>query len=86
MAIETALPDEVERKTRSARTKEEHLATARKTASSPTAGKARINKDVPMGYELELICRSCGNRWSVPPGANGCFFPGFWLCPRRCDS
>lgn len=37
------------------------------------------------GYELMLICRSCGTRWRVEPQADGRFFPGFWVCPRRCD-
>ena len=41
--------------------------------------------DERVGYKLELICRSCGNQWLVIPGPDGEFFPGFWLCPRRCD-
>ena len=39
----------------------------------------------PVGYDLALVCRSCGDRWLVAPGTDGEFFPGFWLCPRGCD-
>jgi hypothetical protein len=37
------------------------------------------------GSDLALVCRSCGDRWSVTPETDGTFFPGFWLCPRGCD-
>ncbi len=39
-----------------------------------------------LGYELALICRSCGNRWAVEPEPDGQFSSGFWRCPRGCDS
>ena len=47
--------------------------------------KALPRTDRSVGYDLVLVCRSCGDRWSVAPGRDGEFFPGFWLCPRGCD-
>ena len=44
-----------------------------------------LRREEPVGYDLALVCRSCGDRWLVAPGTDGEFFPGFWLCPRGCD-
>ena len=66
---------------------EEFFLTASKAVFHPNAGRARIEPNEPAaGYNLVLICRSCGYKWSIQPGPDGYFFPGFWLCPRRCDS
>ena len=48
-------------------------------------GATRIGPNEGAGYNLVLICRSCGHKWSIQPGPDGYFFPGFWRCPRRCD-
>ena len=44
-----------------------------------------LRREEPVGYDLALVCRSCGDRWLVAPGTDGEFSPGFWLCPRGCD-
>ena len=57
-----------------------------KARRSSDHGKVPTGSQERVGYELKLGCRSCGNEWLVLPGPDGEFFPGFWRCPRGCDS
>lgn len=52
---------------------------------TPASSPVLPTPDGAVGYDLALVCRSCGDRWVVAPGTDGEFFPGFWLCPRGCD-
>jgi hypothetical protein len=58
---------------------EECVAMASETTCGTDPEKAYPDPDETIGYELELVCRSCGNRWPVLPGPNGHFIPGFWF-------
>ena len=53
--------------------------------SPPESSQVLPRPNQSVGYDLALVCRSCGDRWLVAPGRDGEFFPGFWLCPRGCD-
>jgi hypothetical protein len=64
---------------------EESVAVAPKSVLHPDGGATRISPNEGAGYNLVLICRSCGNKWLIQQGLDGHFVPGFWLCPRRCD-
>ena len=64
---------------------DECIVTAPYSAASAESLLGRPKASEPVGYELSLICRSCGSRWSVTSGPDGEFFPGFWMCLRGCD-
>ncbi|MBZ5617774.1 MAG: hypothetical protein LAQ69_03415 [Acidobacteriia bacterium] len=64
---------------------EKCIETVPNATSNPESGEAHVTPNELVGCELALCCRSCGNRWSVLPGPDGEFFPGFWLCLRGCD-
>lgn len=55
------------------------------TSKSESLARADGGSNEMLGYKLVLVCRSCGNQWTVLPGPDGEFFPGFWVCPRLCD-
>jgi hypothetical protein len=69
---------------------DEYIMTAPEGRVSPEWPRALHNEALQnpeerAGYDLALICRSCGNRWLAATGADGEFVPGFWWCPRGCD-
>jgi hypothetical protein len=64
---------------------DEYITTAPHRRVTPEWTEALQNPEDRAGYDLALICRSCGNQWLAVAGADGEFVPGFWLCPRGCD-
>jgi hypothetical protein len=36
-------------------------------------------------HDLELECKSCGERWAPEVLADGNLRRGYWKCPNRCN-